>query len=65
MLKIFAFIDIWFVKQDIQKWSKIKICSKLGSQEDESVFVFYFHHPDYLVPTQGRKSVYEKSYLCN
>ena len=22
MLKIFVFIDIWFVKQDIQKWLK-------------------------------------------
>ena len=29
MLKIFAFIDIWFVKQDIQKWLKTKICSFL------------------------------------
>ena len=26
MLKIFVFIDTWFVKQDIQKWLKIKIC---------------------------------------
>ena len=24
MLKIFVFIDIWFVKQDIQKWLKNK-----------------------------------------
>ena len=27
MLKIFVFIDICFVKQDIQNWSKTKICS--------------------------------------
>ena len=29
MLKIFVFIDIWFVKQDIQKWLKTKVCSFL------------------------------------
>ena len=29
MLKMFVFIDIWFVKQDIQKWLKTKICSFL------------------------------------
>ena len=29
MLKIFVFIYIWFVKQDIQKWLKTKICSFL------------------------------------
>ena len=26
MLKIFVFIEIWFVKEDIQKWLKTKIC---------------------------------------
>ena len=29
MMKIFVFINIWFVKQDIQKWLKTKICSFL------------------------------------
>ena len=29
MMKIFVFIDIWFVKQNIQKWLKTKICSFL------------------------------------
>ena len=29
MLITFVFIDIWFVKQDIQKWLKTKICSFL------------------------------------
>ena len=35
MLKIFVFIDIWFVKQDIQKWLKTKICSFYGEFENE------------------------------
>ena len=29
MLKMFVFIDTWFVKQDIQKWLKTQICSFL------------------------------------
>ena len=35
MLKIFVFIDIWFVKQDIQKWLKTKICSFFGECGNE------------------------------
>ena len=35
MLKSFVFIDIWFVKQDIQKWLKTKICSFYGVFENE------------------------------
>ena len=27
MLKIFVFIDIWFIKVGIQKWLKTKLCS--------------------------------------
>ena len=33
MLEIFVFIDILFVKQDIQKWLKTKICSFYGKFE--------------------------------
>ena len=35
MLKMFVFINIWFVKQDIQKWLKTKICSFYGEFENE------------------------------
>jgi hypothetical protein len=35
MLKIFVFIDIWFVQQDVQKWLKTKICSFLWRIENE------------------------------
>ena len=35
MLKIFVFIDIWFMKQDIQKWLKTKICSFYEEFENE------------------------------
>ena len=34
-LKTFLFIDIWFVKQDIKKWLKTKICSLYGEFENE------------------------------
>ena len=37
MLKIFAFIGIWFVKQDIQKWLKTKLCSFYGEFENENI----------------------------
>ena len=35
MLKIFIFIDIWFVKKDIQIWLKTKTCSFYGEFENE------------------------------
>jgi hypothetical protein len=35
MLKMFFFIDIWFEKQDIQKWLKTKICSFYGEFGNE------------------------------
>ena len=35
MLKIFVFIDIWFVKQDIQKWLKKRHVIFYGEFENE------------------------------
>ena len=35
MLKMFVFIDIWFGKQDIQKWLNTKICCFYGEFEIE------------------------------
>ena len=35
MLKIFVFIDIWFVKQHIQEWLKTKIFCFYGEFENE------------------------------
>ena len=35
MLKIFVFVDIWFVKQDIQKRLRAKIFSFYGESENE------------------------------
>ena len=34
-MKIFVFIDILFVKEDIQKWLKTKICSFYEEFENE------------------------------
>ena len=35
MLNIFVFIDIWFVKQDIQKWLKKRYAVFYGKFENE------------------------------
>ena len=35
MLKMFVFIDIWFVKQDIQKWLNTKMCIFYREFENE------------------------------
>ena len=35
MMKMFVLIDIWFVKQDIKKCLKTKICSFYGEFENE------------------------------
>ena len=35
MLETFVFIDIWFVKQDIKKWSKQRFAILYGEFEKE------------------------------
>ena len=35
MLETFVFIDIWFVKQDIKKWSKQRLAILYGEFEKE------------------------------
>ena len=43
MSKIFVFIDIWFVKQDIQKWLKTKICNFLWRiRKWKEIWQFFF-----------------------
>ena len=61
MLKTFLLIDIWFIKQAIKKWLKIKICSfvrriwnekKKGEKNWPSGAGTWT--PDFLIFTEGK-----------